>query len=122
MELINLYKPDLLYFDDTGLPLYPVSDAGLKIAAHHYNTNMSKHKGKLEAVLFGKVLTDQQKQCMGMWKEALPIKYRINPGKHAPASETGIIKDPFLKMAGINRLKQLSRCWWILSAKTATFY
>jgi alpha-L-fucosidase len=64
MDLINQYNPDLLYFDDTALPLYPVSDAGLKIAAHYYNTNMAKHKGKLEAVLFGKVLTDEQKDCM----------------------------------------------------------
>jgi alpha-L-fucosidase len=64
MDLINLYHPDLLYFDDTALPLYPISDAGLKIAAHYYNTNMAKHNGKLEAVLFGKVLTEEQKKCM----------------------------------------------------------
>jgi alpha-L-fucosidase len=64
MDLINLYNPDLLYFDDTALPLYPVSDAGLKIAAHYYNHNMASHKGKLEAVLFGKILTEQQKECM----------------------------------------------------------
>lgn len=64
MDLINQYNPDLLYFDDTALPLYPVSDAGLKIAAHYYNRNMATHNGKLEAVLFGKVLTDEQKKCM----------------------------------------------------------
>jgi alpha-L-fucosidase len=64
MDLINLYHPDLLYFDDSTLPLYPVSDAGLKIAAHYYNTNMAAHKGKLEAVMFGKQLTDDQKKCM----------------------------------------------------------
>lgn len=64
VDLINTYNPDLLYFDDTGLPLYPVSDAGLKIAAHYYNRNMATHNGKLEAVLFGKVLTNEQKKCM----------------------------------------------------------
>lgn len=64
IDMINQYKPDLLYFDDTALPLYPVSDAGLKIAAHFYNSNMAQHKGKLESVLFGKVLTDEQKKCM----------------------------------------------------------
>jgi alpha-L-fucosidase len=63
MDLINQYNPDLLYFDDSGLPLYPVSDAGLKIAAHYYNHNMATHNGKLEAVLFGKVLTDEQKNA-----------------------------------------------------------
>lgn len=64
IDLINKYNPDLLYFDDTTLPLYPVSNAGLKIAAHYYNTNMAIHTGKLEAVLFGKVLTEEQKQCL----------------------------------------------------------
>ncbi len=64
MDLINQFHPDLLYFDDTALPLYPVSDAGLKITAHFYNSNMARHKGKLEAVLFGKVLTPEQKKCM----------------------------------------------------------
>jgi alpha-L-fucosidase len=64
IDLINQFNPDLLYFDDTGLPLYPVSDAGLKIAAHYYNHNMATHKGKLNAVLFGKVLTEEQKKCM----------------------------------------------------------
>lgn len=64
MDLINKYNPDLVYFDDTALPLYPASDAGLKIAAHYYNHNMTTHHGKLEAVLFGKILTDEQKKCM----------------------------------------------------------
>ncbi|MEO7047953.1 MAG: alpha-L-fucosidase, partial [Ferruginibacter sp.] len=64
IDLINKYNPDLLYFDDTALPLYPVSDAGLKIAADFYNQNMATHNGKLEAVLFGKMLTDEQKKCM----------------------------------------------------------
>jgi alpha-L-fucosidase len=64
VDMINQFHPDLLYFDDTGLPLYQVSDAGLKIAAHFYNSNMEQHKGKLQAVLFGKVLTEAQKKCM----------------------------------------------------------
>lgn len=64
IDMINLFHPDLLYFDDTALPLYPISDAGLKIASHFYNTNMTLHNGKLEAVLFGKVLTSEQKECM----------------------------------------------------------
>src|SRR5207249_7646599 len=57
VDLINKYQPDLIYFDDTALPLYPVSDAGLKIAAHYYNSIP-------QSVLFGKVLTEQQKQCL----------------------------------------------------------
>jgi hypothetical protein len=40
--MINKYNPDLLYFDDTALPLWPVSDAGLRIAADFYNSNIKK--------------------------------------------------------------------------------
>ncbi|MBV4358731.1 alpha-L-fucosidase [Pinibacter aurantiacus] len=64
MDLINQYNPDLLYFDDSVLPLYPLSDAGLKLAAHYYNHNMATHSGKLQGVLFGKILSDEQKKCM----------------------------------------------------------
>jgi alpha-L-fucosidase len=63
IELIDKYGPELIYFDDNVLPLWPVSDAGLKIAAHMYNTSIRKH-GKLQAALFGKVLDEQQRKCM----------------------------------------------------------
>lgn len=63
-DLIQQYNPDLLYFDDSVLPFYPVNDVGLKIAADYYNHNIETHKGKLEAVLFGKVLNADQKNCM----------------------------------------------------------
>ncbi len=64
MDLINRYQPDLVYFDDTALPLWPVSDAGLRIAAHFYNSNAARHHGRNEAVLFGKILDEQQRRCM----------------------------------------------------------
>ncbi len=64
IELINKYHPDLIYFDDTILPLYPVSDAGMKIAAHFYNSSMAWNGGKLEAVLNGKILSPDQRKCM----------------------------------------------------------
>jgi len=63
IDLIDKYNPDLIYFDDTALPLWPVSDAGLKIAAHLYNKSI-KEKGSLEAVIFGKILDEQQRKCM----------------------------------------------------------
>jgi alpha-L-fucosidase len=64
VDMINKYNPDLVYFDDTGLPLWPVSNVGLEIAAHYYNANMKLHEDKLEAVLFGKILTEEQKECL----------------------------------------------------------
>ena len=53
-ELVDRYDPDLLYFDNTELPL---GRAGLDIAAHYYNANMKRHGGKLEAVLNSKGLS-----------------------------------------------------------------
>ncbi|MUP39099.1 alpha-L-fucosidase [Labilibaculum euxinus] len=64
VDMINQFNPDLIYFDDTALPLWPVSNVGLEIAAHYYNSNSKRHEGKLEAVLFGKILSDEQKECM----------------------------------------------------------
>jgi alpha-L-fucosidase len=64
VDLINKYEPDLVYFDDTILPLWPVSDAGLRIAAHLYNSNIKRNGGKLQAVLNGKILDEQQRKCM----------------------------------------------------------
>ena len=51
-ELVDKYDPDLLYFDDTELPL---GQAGLDIAAHYYNSNRNR-RGRLEAVLTSKGL------------------------------------------------------------------
>ena len=64
LDAINCYNPDLIYFDAHVLPLYPISDAGLKIAAHYYNHNMATHKGKLEAVMFGKKLNLEQRDAL----------------------------------------------------------
>ncbi|SFV17533.1 alpha-L-fucosidase [Pseudoduganella namucuonensis] len=63
VELINTYDPQLVYFDDTALPLSQVSDVGVRIAAHMYNRSIAR-KGKLEAVINGKVLDAQQRKTM----------------------------------------------------------
>lgn len=64
VDMINKYKPDLLYFDDTALPLWPASDAGLRIAAHYYNTSARDHAGVVNNVIFGKILTPEQREAM----------------------------------------------------------
>ena len=63
IDLLESYDPSMIYFDDTALPLWPVSDAGLRIASYMYNRSIKKH-GKLEAVIFGKVLDEKQRKCM----------------------------------------------------------
>jgi alpha-L-fucosidase len=78
VDLINKYQPDLVYFDDTALPLWPVSDAGLRIAAHFYNSDMLRHGGNLEAVLNGKILNEQQRKCM-VWDIERGQSNRIEP-------------------------------------------
>lgn len=63
-DLIKKYRPDLLYFDDTSLPLWPVSDAGLQIAADFYNSNNKWFGANNDGVLFGKILSPDQRKCM----------------------------------------------------------
>ena len=64
VDLMDHYRPDLVYFDDSPIPLWPVNDTGLKIAAHYYNTSVRLHGGKNEAVMTGKNLVNGQDQCM----------------------------------------------------------
>jgi alpha-L-fucosidase len=64
MDLIEQHNPDLVYFDDTVLPLHPISDVGLRIAANFYNRSVKRNGGRLEAVLTGKVLNEEQRKSM----------------------------------------------------------
>jgi len=63
IDLIDKYNPDLIYFDDTALPLWPISDAGLRIAAHLYNKSLKKNK-TVQAVITGKILDEQQRKAI----------------------------------------------------------
>ena len=63
IDLINKYNPDVVYFDDSQLPLWPVSDVGLRLAAHLYNKSIKEH-GELRAVINGKILDEYQRKAM----------------------------------------------------------
>ncbi len=65
MDLITTYKPDMVYFDDSILPLYQVDPkVGLDIAANYYNSSVQWNNGTNEAVLTAKDLDDQQRHAI----------------------------------------------------------
>ena len=57
LELLVTYKPDLVYFDDTVLPFWPIGDEGLKLTAQLYNRNP-------KAVVTGKLLQEEHKSAI----------------------------------------------------------
>ena len=83
IDLINKYNPDVLYFDDSQLPLWPVSDVGLRIAAHFYNKSIKEH-GELRAVINGKILDENQRKAMvwdierGQANEIQPLPWQTD--------------------------------------------
>ena len=75
IDAINKYNPDLIYFDDTVLPFYPINNVGPRIAAHAYNKSL-KENGSQKTVILGKVLNEAQKECM-VWDIERGIPDRI---------------------------------------------
>ena len=47
-DVIDQYRPDLVFFTDKGLPL---GETGLRLAAHFYNSSRQWHHGNVEAVI-----------------------------------------------------------------------
>lgn len=80
IDVINKYNPDMVYFDDTALPFYPVSDEGLKIAAHMYNKSLKDNNNEMKAVIMGKKLTEEQKEGM-IWdvERGIPDRCQEKP-------------------------------------------
>jgi alpha-L-fucosidase len=50
-DLVDKYRPDILYFDDTELPL---GQAGLDMVAHYYNASVGRARGGLDVVVTAK--------------------------------------------------------------------
>jgi len=63
VDLIDKYDPDILYFDDSVMPLFPSTDVGPRIAAYLYNRSVER-RGKLEAVMTGKDLKPAQRKAI----------------------------------------------------------
>lgn len=59
-QMVDDYRPDLVYFDDTGLPL---GDAGLEAAAHYYNEALARRDG-IDVVIFGKRLEGIERRAI----------------------------------------------------------
>src|SRR3954447_12339857 len=59
-QIIDDYQPDLMYFDDTGLPL---GQTGLEAAAHMYNRAIER-RGDVDVVMFGKKLEGIQRRAI----------------------------------------------------------
>jgi alpha-L-fucosidase len=59
-DLIDSYRPDLLYFDNFDLPL---GQAGLDMTAHFYNSSIAWH-GSLQAVVNAKSLPDDRRAAV----------------------------------------------------------
>ncbi len=80
-DLIDSYKPDLLYFDNSHLPLGQV---GLDIAAHYYNAGLKWHGGRQELVLNSKDLDPDQRPALvldverGLQSEILPQPWQTD--------------------------------------------
>ena len=57
-QIVDDYRPDLIYFDDTGLPL---GQAGLDAVAHYYNQAAAWGR---DVVVFGKTLEGVQRRAI----------------------------------------------------------
>jgi alpha-L-fucosidase len=60
-NLVDRYKPDFLYFDDTELPL---GQAGLDVTAHYYNAGLKWHGGKMETVVTAKNMSPEHRTAL----------------------------------------------------------
>lgn len=64
IDAINRYRPDVVYYDATVLPFGSISDCGLRLVAHQYNSSIKWNHGKNKAVTLGKILNEEQRRAM----------------------------------------------------------
>ena len=73
-DLIDQHNPDLLYFDNSLLPL---GWGGMNIGAYFYNNSLKRHGGNMEAVLNVKDVPDRL---------AKAVDRRLRARAHQPGS------------------------------------
>ena len=113
-DLIDQHDPDLLYFDNS---LVPLGWGGMNIGAYFYNHNLQTHGGKMEAVLNGKQVPDRIAKALvadyerGLTSEIMPYAWQSETcigdwhrkqERHVRPEHTG--------QARWNRRQQRSRC------------
>ncbi|MEI8293213.1 MAG: alpha-L-fucosidase [bacterium] len=82
LDLIDQYKPDLVYFDEPVLPMRDGPESyGLRIVSHFYNSQLKWHGGRNEGVINTKRLNEQQRKA---------LVYDIEGGK-----SEGILPEPW---------------------------
>ena len=78
-DLIDQHDPDLLYFDNSLLPL---GWGGMNIAAYFYNHNLKTRSGKMEAVVTGKQVPDRLAKALvadyerGLTNQIMPYPWQ----------------------------------------------
>ncbi len=81
-DVVMSYHPDLVYFDDSRLPLNPAY--GLSIVADIYNANIAHHGGGNEAVVNTKRLDESQRHALvydfevGVPRGILPQPWQVD--------------------------------------------
>lgn len=63
-DMMNRYNPDLVYFDDSFAPFWPIDSTGLDVIAHYYNHNAAANGGELKGVVFAKKLTPEMQKAI----------------------------------------------------------
>jgi len=85
MDLMNHYHPELIYFDDSVLPLKENDQSiGLNIVANAYNASMARNKGINQTVVNTKNLDSEQKKCLvhdfevGVARDIFPEPWQVD--------------------------------------------
>ncbi|HEY5592609.1 MAG TPA: alpha-L-fucosidase [Paludibacter sp.] len=87
MEVATKYKPDLMYFDDSKLPIGTIGineSYGLNFVSNFYNANIARNGGVNNAVINTKALVGKEIECIvndlevGVEKDINPIPWQAD--------------------------------------------